>query len=140
MNITQWLALGLQVSIMLTVFSLGLAATFQDATYLLRRPALLAKAVLSMDIVMPAIAALIAIMFALPLAVEVALVALAVSPVPPVLYKKQLASGGRMEYVVGLLVAMSLLAIVVVPLAVLFVSASLTRKRYWPPARSRRSC
>ena len=47
-----------------------------------------------------------------------ALVALAISPVPPLLYKRQLGSGGRREYVVGLLVAMGLLSIVLVPVSV----------------------
>ncbi len=122
MTASQWLMVVLQGSIMLTVFGLGLTATFQDATYLFRRPALLARAFLAMNIVMPAVAVIIAITFALPIEVDVALAALAVSPVPPILYKKQLSAGGRMEYVVGLLVAMSLLAIVVVPLAVLIAN------------------
>jgi BASS family bile acid:Na+ symporter len=118
MTATQWLMVVLQGRIMLTVFGLGLSATFQDATYLFRRPGLLARAFLSMNIVMPVIAVLIAANFALPIEVKVALAALAVSPVPPILGKKQLSAGGRMDYVVGLLVAMSLLAIVVVPLAI----------------------
>ncbi|MEO8309419.1 MAG: Na+-dependent transporter [Pseudomonadota bacterium] len=89
---------------------------------MLRRPALLAKAVLSMNIVMPVIAALIAVTFALPIEVKVALAALAVSPVPPILYKKQLKVGGQMNYVVGLLVAMSLLAVIFVPLTIAIVN------------------
>ena len=44
--------------------------------------------------------------------------ALAISPVPPILYKRQLGGGGRREYVVGLLVAMGLLSIVLVPMSV----------------------
>jgi bile acid:Na+ symporter, BASS family len=119
MTAAQWLGLVLQVSIMLTVLGLGLTATQQDATYLLRRPVLLARAVISMNIAMPIIAALIATTFELALEVKVALVALAVSPVPPIIQKKQISAGGRQEYVVGLLVAMSLLAIVLVPLTVL---------------------
>jgi bile acid:Na+ symporter, BASS family len=121
MTAAQWLGLVLQVSIMLTVLGLGLTATQQDATYLLRRPMLLARAVISMNIAMPIIAAMIATTFALPLEVKVALVALAVSPVPPIIQKKQISTGGRQEYVVGLLVAMSLLAIVLVPLTVLIL-------------------
>src|SRR5580692_3283580 len=64
MTAAQWLGLVLQVSIMLTVLGVGLTATPQDATYLLRRPMLLARAVISMNIAMPIIAALIATTFA----------------------------------------------------------------------------
>ena len=134
MTAAQWLGLVLQVSIMLTVLGLGLTATQQDATYLLRRPRLLARAVISMNIAMPIIAALIATTFALPLEVKVALVALAVSPVPPIIQKKQISAGGRREYVVGLLVAMSLLAIVLVPLTVLILDEIFGRAASITPA------
>ena len=42
--------------------------------------------------------------------------AISISPVPPILQKNQLGAGGRIEFVTGLLVAMSALAIVLVPL------------------------
>src|SRR5580698_3402576 len=134
MTAAQWLGLVLQVSIMLTVLGLGLTATQQDATYLLRRPKLLARAVISMNVAMPIIAALIATTFALPLEVKVALVALAVSPVPPIIQKKQITAGGRQEYVVGLLVAMSILAIVLVPLTVFILDQVFDRSATIGPA------
>ena len=118
MTAAQWLGLFIQASIMLTVLGLGLTATWADATYLMRRPSLLLRAVLSMYVVMPIIAALVATLFAVPFEAKVALVALSVSPVPPIIQKKQLTAGGREKYVVGLLVATSLLAVVLVPLAV----------------------
>jgi len=121
MTASQWLGLVLQASIMLTVLGLGLTATWQDAMYMLRRPNLLVRAVLSMNVVMPIVAAVVAAVFSFPDEVEVALVALAVSPVPPIIQKKQITAGGRREYVVGLLVAMSLLAIVLVPLTVIIL-------------------
>jgi bile acid:Na+ symporter, BASS family len=121
MTAAQWLGLALQASIVLTVLGLGLTATQQDATYLLRRPLLLARAILSMNVAMPIIAALIATTFDLPLEVKVALVALAMSPVPPIIQKKQISAGGRREYVVGLLVAMSVFAMVLVPLTVMIL-------------------
>jgi BASS family bile acid:Na+ symporter len=133
MNAAQWLKIALMASIMLTVFGLGLSSTFQDATFLLRRPKLLAKAFLSMNIIMPVIAALIATTFALPFEVKVALVALSVSPVPPIIQKKQLAAGGRLNYVVGLLMAMSVLAVAFVPLAVTIVNHVFGRERVLGP-------
>jgi bile acid:Na+ symporter, BASS family len=119
MNTVKWLSLALQFSIMLMVLGFGLTATWQEATYLLRTPRLLARTVVSMNIIMPVIAAVLASIFPLPLEVKAALVALALSPVPPMIQKSQLTAGGRREYVVGLMVAMSLVAIILVPLAVL---------------------
>lgn len=118
MTAQQYLGLALQLSIALTVLGLGLTATWADATSLLRQPGLLLRSILSMSIVMPLVAVVIAKLFAFPMEVEAALVALAISPVPPVLYKRQLGGGGRREYAVGLLVAMGLLSIVLVPVSV----------------------
>jgi len=52
-------------------------------------------------------------------AVKVALVALSVSPVPPIFPKKALKSGGEENYTIGLLVAEVVLAIVVIPITMM---------------------
>jgi BASS family bile acid:Na+ symporter len=70
-----------------------------------------------MGVIVPAVAAGLAALFDLYRAVEIALLALALSPVPPILPSKQFKLGGRSRYVFGLLVAASLTAIAVVPLA-----------------------
>jgi bile acid:Na+ symporter, BASS family len=116
MTAQQWILLAIQASIVLTVVSFGLTATLRDAMFLLRSPGLLAKTLLSMSVAMPIVAAMIAAWADPPLAVKLALAALSVAPVPPIVQKKQVASGGRTEYVLGLMVTMSALAIVLVPL------------------------
>ena len=116
MTAQEALGLGLQGSIMLTVLGFGLGATFAEANYLFRQPALLLRCVLSMSVVMPIIVIAVSRTLDLPLEVRAALVAISISPVPPILQKKQLGAGGRIEFVTGLLVAMSALAIVLVPL------------------------
>jgi BASS family bile acid:Na+ symporter len=50
--------------------------------------------------------------------VEITLIALAVSPIPPLLPKRALKAGGDASYTIGLLVAASLFAIFFVPFAV----------------------
>jgi BASS family bile acid:Na+ symporter len=117
MDVTQYLLL-VKVSIVLTVLGLGLQATWRDATMLLRAPGLLMRSVLSMNVVMPVAVAALAVAFDLPLAVKIALVALAISPVPPILPKKELKAGGDSSYAIGLLVAMAVLAIITVPVSV----------------------
>lgn len=118
MDAAQLIRLAISASIVLLVLGLGLRAAPADATYLLRRPTLLLPALLAMYVVVPSAAAALAGLFDLPLTVEVALLAMAVSPVPPILPGKQLRLGGRTSYVYGLLVAAAVAAIVLVPLAV----------------------
>lgn len=118
MTIAQLIPLGLGVSMGLIVFVLGLHASVQDATYLLRRPGLLVRSLLSMNVIMLVFAALVAALFDLHPAIKIAIVGLAVSPVPPFLPTKQTKAGGTASYVVGLLITTSVFAIVFVPAAV----------------------
>ncbi len=108
----------LQLTVELVVFSLGLEATLADATSLFRRPVLLFRSLLSMNVVMPAFAAALAAMFDLKPAVKIALIFLAVSPVPPVLPVQQLRLSGRLNYIHGLLFFAALISIVAVPLTI----------------------
>jgi BASS family bile acid:Na+ symporter len=112
------LLLAIKSSIFLSMLGLGLQSTWAEATWLFRHPALLLRAVVAMSVVVPIAAVAVSMLTGLPREVDAALLASAVSPVPPILYAKQLKSGGRREYVVGLLVAMSALAIVTVPISV----------------------
>ena len=107
----------LKASILLNVFAIGLKASVHDATYMFRRPGKLAKALLAMNILMPLFAVAFVLTFNLPHAVEVALVALAVSPVPPILPRKLRKAGATESDTIGLLVAVGILAIVFVPAA-----------------------
>ncbi len=118
MDLATLILLALKTSILLTVFGLALEATMDDALYLFRRPSKLVRSLLSMNVIMPLFAAALVAVFNLVQAVEIALITLAVSPVPPILPKKQVKAGGRGSYAIGLLVAAAVLAIVFVPLTI----------------------
>jgi bile acid:Na+ symporter, BASS family len=118
MDLATLIPLGLKASVAIMVFGLGLSSTFDDTVYLFRRPSEFVRSLLAMAIVMPLVATLLAALFDLHQAVKIALIALAISPVPPLLPKKQRKAGGRASYAVGLLVAAALLSIVFVPVAV----------------------
>ena len=115
MDLKLLIVLVLKVSISLIVFGLGLNATLADALSVLRRPRELGRAFLSMNVLMPALALAMALTFNFHPAVKIVLVALSVAPVPPMVPRKALKEGGRKDYTIGLLVAMALLAIVVIP-------------------------
>ena len=117
MSLTAIIVLTLKLSIALSVFALGTKETLSDATFLFRRPEKLLNALVSMYIAMPLFAVTLALAFDFPQAVKIALVALSVSPIPPILPGKALRAGGRESYAIGLLVAGSLLSIILVPLA-----------------------
>ena len=116
MHLQSLIPLALKTSIFLTVFSLGSQATFADATYLFRHPRMLFRGIISMSVVMPLLALLLVMTFNLHPAVKIALVALSVSPVPPLFPKNALKAGGKESYAVGLLVATVLLAIITIPI------------------------
>jgi BASS family bile acid:Na+ symporter len=101
----------LQASMFLAVLSVGMGTRFDERWYLLRRPGQFARSLFSMNVVMPLLAVALAAGFDLHPAVSFALIALAVSPVAPLLPARQLKAGGRPSYVFGLLVAAAVLAI-----------------------------
>ena len=117
MSLEALILLVLRASIVLSVFALGLGARFADTLYLFRRPGKLACAFLSMNVLMPVVALLLVFKFDLHPAVKIALVALSVSPVPPIFPKSALQEGGKENYTIGLLVATSVLSVAVIPLA-----------------------
>lgn len=124
--------LAVKASIFLNVLALGMSARPGDAMYVLRRPRLLLRSLLAMNVIMPLFAAGLAVAFDLHPVVKVTLVALAVSPVPPMLPRKQLRAGGHASYAIGLLVAAALLAILVVPSVVTVLGRALGKETHVP--------
>jgi BASS family bile acid:Na+ symporter len=122
MDPAQLIKLALTASILLLVLALGMRASFADATSLMRDlfrpPHRLLRAIVAMYVLVPLVAVLAAKLLGLSLPVRTAIVAMAVAPIPPILPGKQLKFGGESNYVFGLLVAISLLAILLVPLSV----------------------
>jgi BASS family bile acid:Na+ symporter len=117
MTLQQAIMLALQASILLTVLGFGLATTLDDVLYLARRPSLLVRSLLAMLVIMPLVALFIRVVFAFEPGVEIALVALALSPVPPLLPGKQQKAGGYAPYALGLMVIAGLLSVVTLPLS-----------------------
>jgi bile acid:Na+ symporter, BASS family len=114
-NLHTLIPLALKASIFLNVFAIGLRASLYEATYLFRRPGQLVRGLLAMNVLMPMFAVALVLILDLNPAVQIALVALSVSPIPPVLPKKMMKAGSTEPYSIGLLVAVGLLAIFLVP-------------------------
>jgi BASS family bile acid:Na+ symporter len=110
--------LGIKLSIVLAMFAHGLNATISEITYLFRRPAKFARSILAIDFIMPLFAFLVLAVTDLPGPVRLALAALSVSPVEFIMPKRQVQKGFVDKYFVGLLVAVSVIALAFVPLSV----------------------
>ena len=127
MTIPRWVPLALQLSMVLIIFCVALRSRFADVLFLWRRPRLMVRSLLSMLVVMPVFAVLMAKWFDLKPAVELALVASALSPVPPILPTRQIKAGGASSYVMALLTTTALISIVYVPLAAWLVGRAFHR-------------
>jgi BASS family bile acid:Na+ symporter len=118
MSPAELITLVLKGSIITLVFALGLRTVWPDVIHLVRHPAQLAKSLLSMNLIMPAVAAIIVLVFSLDPPVSVALIALSLCPTPPILPNKFVKAGGNPSYGVSLMAVCGVLAIVTIPLAV----------------------
>ena len=135
MTLAQAIPIAISISIFLMVMTIGLSADLRDATFLLRRPGLFARSVLAMNVVMVVFAATMCRLLDLGFATEVAILTIAVSPVPPIMPRKQLKAGGDGSYAIGLLVAEVLLAIVLVPLSIELIGKFFGVAAHAPVAR-----
>ena len=134
MTIAQLIGLVLQASLAVIVFCVALNAQRGDMVSLLRRPGLWLRSILAMNIIMPLIAVLLAGAFALNRQIEVALIALAVSPVPPILPNKLMKAGASRSYSVALLALSAAMAVVLIPATIWLLGQAFGREVLVPPA------
>jgi BASS family bile acid:Na+ symporter len=134
MTLAQLIPLAIQVSMALIVFCVALNGRFGDLFCVLRRPMQLLRTLAAMHLVTVPLAIVLAVWLDLNTAVELALVASALSPVPPIVPGKELKAGGAPAFVVGTLVVTSLFAIVFVPLAVALIGPHFDRHGQVAPA------
>jgi BASS family bile acid:Na+ symporter len=115
MTLQQALVLALQASIVMTVFSFGLRTAADDVVSVVRRPWLLTRSLVAMFVIMPVVAVAFAAMFELRPSVKIVLVALAISPIPPLLPGREQKAGGHASYALGLMMIAAVLSIGIVP-------------------------
>jgi BASS family bile acid:Na+ symporter len=120
-------------SFALTVFGYGLGARRDEVLSLFRRPRLLVVSMLAMFVVMPAVALALGVYLDFPEPAQVALLVLALSPVPQLLPRTTIASGGRAAYAYGLAFAVAVLSPVIVP-ALAHLLGRVTGRDYTVPA------
>lgn len=125
MTIVLALKLGVALSIVLMLFALSLRARFADLGYMIANWREGLGALIAMFVIVPSVAIALAAWLDISPDVKVALVALAFSPVPPVLPAKQVKLGASADYVTGLLILATLASIVLAPWGVPFAATLL---------------
>jgi BASS family bile acid:Na+ symporter len=119
MTASALITLGLSVSLFAIVLSTGMATSRRDLGLLAVDPRLLLRSLVSMNVVAPTIAAILALTLPLDRALSTALVLLAISPVPPIGPAKTRSAGGDRSYVVSLLALSAMLSIALIPLSLI---------------------
>ena len=115
MTLQRAILLALQISIVMTVFAFGLKARSDHVLHVLRQPSLLGRSFAAMFVIMPIVAVAITRAFALTPAVEIALIALSISPIPPLLPGRDTKAGAHRAFALGLMAITGLASIVTVP-------------------------
>ena len=121
MNPATILKLVLLLGVVLLVVAIGIRARLEEPLLLLRRPALALRAMVAMYLGLPAFVLLMVWLVPLQAGVGAVLLGFAVSPVLPPWAKKGAAVGGQTDYVIGLQVLSSGVALLVVPLMIWIV-------------------
>jgi BASS family bile acid:Na+ symporter len=118
MTLVELIPLAIKVSIVTLVFALGLKTHAGDLVFLSKRPWLLVRSLLSINLIMPVVATAIVLAFGLRSPVGLMIVALALAPLPPILPSKNDKAGGDAAYAISLTVTAALFALVSIPLSV----------------------
>ncbi|MGA8047620.1 MAG: bile acid:sodium symporter [Dermatophilaceae bacterium] len=116
-----------QIAVALTVIGYGLSAKRSDIWHVFRRPRLLIVSVLAMFVVMPVVALALELYLDFDHATRVAVVVLALTPIPALLPRTEIATGGRPSYAIGLAFAVAALSVVLVPFFVSFLGRVMSR-------------
>jgi len=118
MDMKQLIVVSLQIAIIGTVFGFGLRSTFHDVLYVWRHPSLLVRSLLAVLVIMPMLVVAFFKAVDLRMDIKVVLIALALSPVPPLLPNKVNKAGGHASFGLGLLLVLAIGAIAAIPLSV----------------------
>jgi bile acid:Na+ symporter, BASS family len=131
-TVVTLLTLTFNISLFVTVFAYALRARRRDLRYMWRRPRSLILSLVALFVLTPAAALIVVETIEIPTTAKVAMVALSLSIIPPLLPQKELAAGGEPGFAIGLTVASAALAVVIIPGQVEFLG-DLTGRPYGVP-------
>src|ERR1044072_2077287 len=90
-----------QVSLMLLVLAVALQSSWSDLAYVWRRPTLLLRGFVAINLVVPLCAVILCLIFPVQQMTKAGLVIMAASPLAPFVLGKMMKTGADRAYVVG---------------------------------------
>jgi len=115
----EWLLAGVAAAaIFVVMLDLGLAIVPGESRWVAKRPVLVAKALFTVLIAVPAIAWMVLRVFDFPREIEIGIMLMAISPGAPVALRRSIGAGGHPSFAPALQIAVAALAVVSVPLAI----------------------
>jgi BASS family bile acid:Na+ symporter len=118
----QLILLSIAISLIGMEVSLGMQSGHGELLYVLRRPGLLLRALLAVNVIVPIAALVMVSLFPLSPAARGGILVMAASSVPPLAPDKALHAGAGKSYAFGLYTAIVLLSVVMVPATVALIS------------------
>lgn len=115
MNISSAILIAANVSLVMTMLCAGMGGIYGDRTYLSCRRGLLVRSLVSMLVLQPAFAAWLGYAFGLTTATKIALLGLAISPMPPILPSGLMKVRGSRSFEVALAFVVAVATIATVP-------------------------
>jgi len=117
--VPEWLFSIVAIATLFTVmFDLGLAIVPGEFRWVAQRPGLMLKGVFSVLVAVPALAWVVARVLDLPRAADIGIVLMALSPGAPVALRRSLSAGGHQSFAPALQIAVTVLAVVSMPLSI----------------------
>ena len=120
--VPDFIAIAFQLSIVITMFAYGLRATLDDALSLRDRRRLLGRSLIVSFAALPIAAIAIDLTFPMADDMRIAIVALSLSAVPPVVPLQELKAGGNRSYAMGLTIVCATLSFVLTPLLAILLA------------------
>jgi len=115
----EWLlSAAVAATVFIIMFDIGLAIAPGEFRWVWRRPGLMAKALFSILVAVPALALVVARTLQVPRAAEVGIMLMAIAPGAPVALRRSLAAGGHRSFAPALQVTIAVLAVVSMPLSI----------------------
>ena len=122
MDMKELIQLGMQLALIAIVAAVGLQARWRDVVETMRRPAWLLRAIVAVNIIVPATALIVIAAFPMGRSIKIGLVLMAVSPLAPLVASKLMRSGAEASRIVGYYVLLTLLSVVIVPATIALLS------------------
>jgi BASS family bile acid:Na+ symporter len=105
----------LQCSLMLLILGVGLQSSWSDLAYVWRRPALLLRGFVAVNVIVPLSAIILCLLFPSDRLTKAGIIIMAVSPLAPFVIGKMIKAGADRSYVVGTYSALIAASVVVIP-------------------------